>query len=123
MIVILTTSYLLGSNIVSDTRQNTETEPWKIKKIKNAKCKRKKSARECKRKPMFVYLFSLIWKVKKMCIIFKEIPVIFWALTEFWKGWMWVHLWRANDIVEFSVRQNVREKKRITNLSHSMIFF
>lgn len=79
--VLLTTSYLLGSNTASDNRQDIEPESWKIKKIKNAKCKRKKS-REMREKDTLYVFFSLTWNMKKMYIIFKETPSIFWAVTE-----------------------------------------
>lgn len=78
--VLLITSYLLGSNTVSDNRQDIEPESWKIKKVKNTKCKRKKS-QEMREKDTLC-IFSLTWKVKKMYIIFKETPAIFWAITE-----------------------------------------
>lgn len=76
--VLLTTSYLLGSNTASDNRQDIEPESWKIK-IKNAKCKEvPRNARE----RHSLCIFSLTWNVKKMYIIFKETPAIFWAVTE-----------------------------------------
>ena len=79
--VLLTTSYLLGSNTASDNRQDIEPESWKIKKFKNIKCKRKKSQEMQKKDTLYVF-FSLTWNVKKMYIIFKETLAIFWAITE-----------------------------------------
>ena len=78
-----TTHYLIFTRQQHCFRQQTGYRARIVKNQKDQKCQmQKKEVPRNARERHSLCIFSLTWNVKKMYIIFKETPSIFWAVTE-----------------------------------------